>query len=122
MHRWPTARPVATLRGIDGADSNQIANRPTPSASRRRLGVRVLAEQGWLTGDPLGVTALPLWFADGRKMTRLHGRFPWQADLLITLPWPIDLIGNRSNLFDTVNWWDDAVRSHQFTAGNSRLG
>ncbi|TCO30484.1 hypothetical protein EV652_105479 [Kribbella steppae] len=33
-NRWPTARPVATLRGMNGADSNQIANRPTPAASR----------------------------------------------------------------------------------------
>ena len=27
----------------------------------------------------------------------------------MTLPWLIDLIGNRLNLFDTVSWWDDAM-------------
>ena len=27
----------------------------------------------------------------------------------MTLPWLIDLIGNRLNLFDTVPWWDDAM-------------
>jgi hypothetical protein len=69
-------------------------------------GINGTASSARLIVYPLGVTALPLWFADGRMKTRLHGRFPWQADLLITLPWPIDLIGNRSNVFDTVSWWD----------------
>jgi hypothetical protein len=27
----------------------------------------------------------------------------------MTLPWLVDLIGNRLNLFDTVGWWDDAM-------------
>lgn len=31
------------------------------------------------------------------------------ADLLLTLPWLADLLGNRLNLFDTVDWWDDAM-------------
>ena len=30
-----------------------------------------------------------------------------QADLLVTLPWLSDLLGNRLNFFDTVTWWDD---------------
>lgn len=59
---------------------------------------------------PLGVLVLPLWwFAAGRVRSRLHQSFPWTADLLITLPWLIDVIGNRLNLFDTVVWWDDAM-------------
>lgn len=54
---------------------------------------------------PLGVLAIPVWwYLTGRR----HGRpFPWVADLLVTSPWAIDLLGNRLNLFDTVTWWDD---------------
>ena len=53
---------------------------------------------------------MPLWWwAYGRTKSRLHDRFPWPADLLLTLPWLIDLIGNRLNLFDTISWWDDAM-------------
>ena len=45
---------------------------------------------------------LPRWFAIGRTQTRLH-QIPRHADLLITVPWVIDLIGNRLNLIDTIN-------------------
>ena len=55
---------------------------------------------------PLGAMALPLfWYA----VRRGRQAFPWAADLLITLPWLIDLAGNRLNLFDAVNWWDDLM-------------
>lgn len=55
---------------------------------------------------PVGALALPAyWFL------RYRGRraFPWLADLLVTLPWLVDLVGNRLNLFDTVTWWDDLM-------------
>jgi len=53
---------------------------------------------------PIGGMVLPLWWWLRRK-----DHFPWLADLLMTLPWTIDLLGNRLNLFDTVDWWDDAM-------------
>ena len=56
---------------------------------------------------PLGALAVPLWYwAYGR---RRRERYPWTADLLITSPWLLDMVGNRFNLFDTVGWWDDAM-------------
>jgi hypothetical protein len=56
---------------------------------------------------PLGAMVLPLfWFFVRRRAGKA---FPWLADLLITLPWLIDLAGNRLNLFDTVGWWDDLM-------------
>jgi hypothetical protein len=45
------------------------------------------------------------WWVRGRH--RPGRRFPWGADLLVTLPWLSDLLGNRLNFFDTVTWWDD---------------
>lgn len=73
-------------------------------------GIKGKASTARLVVYPLGGMILPLWWwAYGRTRSKLHRTFPWPADLLMTLPWLIDLIGNRLNLFDTVTWWDDAM-------------
>jgi hypothetical protein len=73
-------------------------------------GIKGKASTARLVVYPIGAMALPLWWwAYGRTRSKLHTQFPWRADLLITLPWLIDLIGNRLNLFDTIVWWDDAM-------------
>jgi hypothetical protein len=73
-------------------------------------GIKGKASTARLIVYPLGGMILPLWWwAYGRTRSKLHRTFPWPADLLMTLPWLIDLVGNRLNLFDTVNWWDDAM-------------
>ncbi|MDX6241505.1 MAG: hypothetical protein QOG10_6329, partial [Kribbellaceae bacterium] len=65
-------------------------------------GIKGKASTARLIVYPIGAMVLPLWwFAIGRTRSRLHQTFPRHADLLITLPWLIDLIGNRLNLFDT---------------------
>jgi hypothetical protein len=67
-------------------------------------GINGKASTARLVVYPIGGVVLPLWWW-------LRGRraFPWGADLLMTLPWAIDLLGNRLDLFDTVDWWDDAM-------------
>ncbi len=73
-------------------------------------GIKGKASTARLVVYPLGALVLPIWwFAYGRAKSKLHRTFPWTADLLITLPWLIDLLGNRLNLFDTISWWDDAM-------------
>jgi hypothetical protein len=73
-------------------------------------GIKGKASTARLIVYPIGAMVLPLWWwAYGQARSKLHSRFPWHADLLMTLPWLIDLIGNRLNLFDTVSWWDDAM-------------
>jgi hypothetical protein len=52
---------------------------------------------------PAGVLIVPTiwWF-------RFRGRpFPWLGDLLVSLPWFTDTLGNRLNLFDSLSWFDD---------------
>jgi len=54
---------------------------------------------------PLGAAIVPLlwWW-----LWRSRGRaYPWLGDLLVTLPWLTDTLGNRLDLFDTVWWFDD---------------
>lgn len=68
-------------------------------------GIKGKASTARLIVYPIGALVLPLWWwIRGRK-----DAFPWAADLLMTLPWSIDLLGNRLDLFDTVGWWDDAM-------------
>ena len=59
---------------------------------------------GWrLLWYPIAVLALPVcWrlFARGRP-------YPYAADLLLTLPFLIDVMGNVLDLYDTIDWWDD---------------
>jgi hypothetical protein len=54
---------------------------------------------------PVAFLVLPVgWWVLGR------GRipFPVAADILLGLPFLIDVAGNAVNLYDAVEWWDDA--------------
>jgi hypothetical protein len=63
----------------------------------KAMGVRVAAY-------PAAVMLVTLvWALRGR------GRpFPWDVDLLVTLPFFVDVAGNAADLYDTVGWFDDA--------------
>jgi len=64
------------------------------------------AMQGRAFTYPLAVLAIPVaWalFGRGRGLP-----FPALADLLITLPFLIDTAGNALDLYDAIEWWDDA--------------
>jgi hypothetical protein len=52
---------------------------------------------------PMGALVVPaLWWWKWRRRP-----FPWLGDALVTLPWFTDTLGNRLNLFDTVDFFDD---------------
>jgi hypothetical protein len=54
---------------------------------------------------PIALIALPVaWWLRGR------GRLPYPvaADILLGLPFLIDVAGNALNLYDSIEWWDDA--------------
>ena len=53
---------------------------------------------------PAALLALPiLWWLLGRRRMP----FPVVADILLGLPFLIDVVGNALNLYDTIAWWDD---------------
>jgi hypothetical protein len=60
---------------------------------------------GWrLIGYSVAAVLVPaIWAARGRR-----GPFPFAADTLFVLPFLIDTIGNALDLYDTIDWWDDA--------------
>jgi hypothetical protein len=54
---------------------------------------------------PIALAIVPLgwWLIARRRMS-----FPAAADVLIGLPFLIDMAGNALNLYDSIDWWDDA--------------
>ena len=60
---------------------------------------------GWrLLGYSIAAFIVPaIWAARGRRSS-----YPYASDILFVLPFLIDTIGNALNLYDTIDWWDDA--------------
>jgi hypothetical protein len=60
---------------------------------------------GWrLVGYSIAALVVPaIWAARGRRPP-----YPFVADTLFVLPFLIDTIGNALDLYDTIDWWDDA--------------
>jgi hypothetical protein len=55
---------------------------------------------------PVALLVLPVaWWALGRPRGMV---FPVVADILLGVPFMIDVVGNALNLYDSVEWWDDA--------------
>ena len=53
---------------------------------------------------PLAALVVPAWWFLGR---RRGAAYPLAVDVLVVLPFLIDMAGNAANLYDTVSWWDD---------------
>ncbi|HET6690258.1 MAG TPA: hypothetical protein VFG74_05280, partial [Miltoncostaeaceae bacterium] len=59
---------------------------------------------GRLLTYPIAALVVPAgWALAGRRPP-----YPYAADILLTLPFLIDVAGNALDLYDTVDWWDDA--------------
>ncbi len=60
---------------------------------------------GWrLVGYSAAALLVPaIWTLRGRRSP-----YPYAIDALFVLPFLIDTVGNALNLYDTVDWWDDA--------------
>jgi hypothetical protein len=55
---------------------------------------------------PLAALVVPVaWWLYRR---RRPAGYPYAVDVLLVLPFVIDVAGNALDLYDTVDWWDDA--------------
>lgn len=54
---------------------------------------------------PLLAFLVPVVF----HLRRSRGSYPWGADVLLTVPAFSDMLGNRLDLYDRVDWFDDLV-------------
>ena len=53
---------------------------------------------------PIAALVIPvIWALRGRRPG-----YPYLADVLLTLPFLVDTAGNALDLYDTIEWWDDA--------------
>ena len=76
-----------------------VLNPDLPQFQGKAFTGRAVAYPAVLLLIPLG-----WWvFAGGRSVS-----FPFVADILFGLPFLIDVSGNALNLYDTIEWWDDA--------------
>ena len=91
------ALDVAVKAGTVGLLLFALANPDLPQFQGKAFAGRAIAY-------PVALLAMPaLWWLIGRRRIP----FPITADVLLGLPFLIDVIGNTLNLYDTVNRWDD---------------
>jgi len=57
---------------------------------------------------PVSAVIVPVawWLAARRRRTTPD--YPYAIDILLVLPFLIDTVGNVLDLYDTIDWWDDA--------------
>src|SRR5919198_2925749 len=57
---------------------------------------------------PLATLIVPVaWWLVQRRRDR-PVPYPYALDVLLVLPFLVDTAGNAANLYDTIDWWDDA--------------
>jgi hypothetical protein len=62
---------------------------------------------GRLATYPIAALVVPaVWWLVRRRRPRVS--YPYALDILLILPFLIDVAGNALDLYDTVSWWDDA--------------
>ena len=61
---------------------------------------------GRAIGYPIAVMIVPVAFWLLRRR-RSASTYPFGVDILITLPFLIDVVGNALDLYDSISWWDD---------------
>jgi hypothetical protein len=61
---------------------------------------------GRAIGYPLAALIVPIgwWLISQRRKIP----YPVAVDMLVVLPFVIDMAGNAANLYDRISWWDDA--------------
>ena len=54
---------------------------------------------------PIAAIIVPIgWWLWGRHKAR---NYPYGLDILLVLPFLIDVVGNALDLYDSIDWWDD---------------
>jgi hypothetical protein len=73
-----------------------VASPDLPGASGKAMAWRLVAY-------PLAAALVPVvWRLRGRR-----GLYAYDVDILFTLPFLIDTVGNALDLYDSMWWWDD---------------
>jgi hypothetical protein len=65
------------------------------------------AVPGRLIGYPFALALVPVLWVVLRRRGPLA--YPGVADLLVALPFAVDVVGNAANAYDSISWFDDAA-------------
>lgn len=95
---WPLIADLAIKVVTVGLLLWAVANPQLPQFQGKAFAGRAVVYPAALLILPLG------WWVFGLGRVR----FPVVADMLFGLPFLIDVIGNTLNLYDSIDWWDDA--------------
>ncbi len=64
------------------------------------------AMTGRAIGYPVAALLVPVaWWLVGRPR---RSPYPYAVDVLLVLPFLVDMVGNAADLYDSIGWWDDA--------------
>jgi hypothetical protein len=65
------------------------------------------AMTGRAAAYPIAALLVPIvWWL--RRRRGRGGEYPYAVDILLVLPFLIDVVGNALDLYDSIDWWDDA--------------
>jgi hypothetical protein len=98
MIRWvPLVLDIGVKLALVGLLLLALLFPDLPQFAGKAMGGRVLT---------YGLAALlvpAIWFIGFRRHS-----YPFAIDILFVMPFLIDVAGNALNLYDTIDWWDDA--------------
>jgi hypothetical protein len=58
--------------------------------------------------QPISLLIVPVGWAIVRRRRERPVAYPYVMDILVALPFLIDTAGNAADLYDSIDWWDDA--------------
>ena len=110
--RVPLAIDLAIKIATVGLLAWAVANPDLPQFRDKAFTGRAIA-------CPIALLIVPVgWWLFGRRRIP----FPVAADILFGLPFLIDVVGNALNLYDAVDWWDDANHLVNWALHTSAVG
>jgi hypothetical protein len=97
MRRWPLWLDLALKAALGAILLFAVLFPDSPQFEGKAMAGRAIAY-------PIAVLVVPAaWWLVGRPAP-----YPYALDILWTLPFLIDTAGNALDLYDTIDWWDDA--------------
>jgi hypothetical protein len=97
MRRWPLWLDLALKAALFAILLFAVLFPDSPQFEGKAMAGRAIAY-------PIAVLVVPAaWWLVGRPAP-----YPYALDILWTLPFLIDTVGNALDLYDTIDWWDDA--------------
>jgi hypothetical protein len=98
--RWALWIDVAVKAALLGLLAVAVAFPDLPQFEGKAMAGRALAY-------PISTAIVPVaWWLVGRRRGS-RPEYPYALDILLVLPFLIDVLGNALDLYDTIGWWDD---------------